>query len=289
ANFAGSVSPAISASSRSRPEAPSTSVATLASLILASSSTLLDAVDRCRPLLDQLRPLPRQVTQLPDRLGRHGAGVEQPVLQQLGDPLTVLDVGLAAGHLLDVLGVDQDDTDAPLQEVEDRLPGDARRYHGHVRDIVLGQPVREGQQVGGHGRQGADLLEDLAGSVAATDADDDVGLVDVDASTAGVEGVQDVLPVDLSRGRQRRSGSLLCVLPAGAGATVSGSWRCPGQTLRRACGTNLTYRPSSEEEGSRVRIGATSPFSWFQGAATRHDDSEALIAWRCSSTASANR
>src|SRR5262249_12603350 len=150
----------------------------------------------------------------------------------------------------DVLGVDQDDPDAALQDVEDRLPVDARGFHGHVGDAVTGQPVRQGQQVPGHGREGTDLLEDLAAAAAAADADDDVGLVDVDAGTAGVEGVHGVLPVDLSPGGQRQADSLLCVLPAQAGATVSGSWRCPGQTLRRALrradGTNLTHRPSSE-------------------------------------------
>src|SRR5262249_39517725 len=97
------------------------------------------------------------------------------------------------------------------------------------------------------------------------DTDHDVALVDVDAGTAGVEGIHGVLPMDLSPGGQRRAASLLCVLPAGPGATVSGSWRCPGQTLRRACGTSRSHRPSSEEEASGVRIGATQPIFMVSG------------------------
>src|SRR5262249_61525729 len=102
-------------------------------------------------------------------------------------------------------------------------------------------------------------------AVTAADRDDDGVLVDVDAGTAGVQGVHGVLPMGLRPGGQRRAASLLCVLPAGAGATVSGSWRCPGQTLRRAGGTKRTHRPSSGAEAPAVRIGATQPIFIVSG------------------------
>jgi hypothetical protein len=63
------------------------------------------------------------------------------VLEQLGDPLAVLDVGLAAGDLLDVRRVDQPDREAVLEDVEDRLPVDPGRLHGHVGDRLGRQPV----------------------------------------------------------------------------------------------------------------------------------------------------
>jgi hypothetical protein len=47
------------------------------------------------------------------------------VLEQLGDPLGVLDVGLAPRDVLDVAGVDQHQLEAAFQEVVDRLPIDA--------------------------------------------------------------------------------------------------------------------------------------------------------------------
>ena len=165
ASFAGSVSPAISASSMSRPETPSTSVATPASLMLASSSTFwmrLAAADRSWINCVRCRVRSRN-----SRIGCGGTKLarSRPCCSSWAIHCAVLDVGLAAGHLLDVLGVDQDDADVALQEVEDRLPVDAGRFHRHVRDAVAGQPVRQGQQVAGHGREGADLLEDLAGAV----------------------------------------------------------------------------------------------------------------------------
>jgi hypothetical protein len=40
-----------------------------------------------------------QLAQLADRLGRHKAWADQPVLDQLGDPGRIGDVGLAAGTL----------------------------------------------------------------------------------------------------------------------------------------------------------------------------------------------
>jgi hypothetical protein len=48
------------------------------------------------------------------------------VLQQFGQPGGVLDVGLAAGDLLDVVGIDQEDLQVAFQQVEDRLPVDPR-------------------------------------------------------------------------------------------------------------------------------------------------------------------
>jgi hypothetical protein len=108
--------------------APKTLVATLASLMSASSSTFLNAIGCRRPLLDQPRPLPRQIAQFADWRGRHETGLQQTVPQQLGDPLAVLHVGLAVGHSLDVLGIDQNDVNPALEDVEDRLSVHAGRY-----------------------------------------------------------------------------------------------------------------------------------------------------------------
>ena len=87
-----------------RPDTPSTSLATLASLMLASSSTFWTRLMHRGTVADQARPLPGQVAQLADRRRRDEAGPQQAVLEQLGDPLGVLDVGLAARDLLDVAG-----------------------------------------------------------------------------------------------------------------------------------------------------------------------------------------
>ena len=57
--------------------------------------------------LDQPFAVAGQVPQLADRRGRHEAAAQQAVLEQLGQPLGVSHVGLAARQDLDVAGVDQ--------------------------------------------------------------------------------------------------------------------------------------------------------------------------------------
>ena len=67
---------------------------------------LVEALDLPSPLLCLGSAVAREVAKLPDRLGRHKARPHQPVLHQLGDPLRVLHVGLASGHVAHVAGVE---------------------------------------------------------------------------------------------------------------------------------------------------------------------------------------
>ena len=69
---------------------------------------LLDAVGRPVFLGHQLRTMPSEVTQLPLRTLRDKAALKQPSLQQLGQPLAVLDVGLATRNLFKMAGIDQE-------------------------------------------------------------------------------------------------------------------------------------------------------------------------------------
>src|SRR4051812_28110391 len=108
-------------------------------------------------VLAALRPLSRQVAQVADRLHGHETGLEQAMLQQLSDPLTVLHVGLTSWHLLNVLRVNKDYVHVAFEEVEDWLPVDARRFHGHERDLIRSQPVEQLQQVRRGGAEGLDL------------------------------------------------------------------------------------------------------------------------------------
>jgi hypothetical protein len=163
--------------------------------MLAASSTFW-TVGRRGPVGDQLGPLPGQVAELAHRRRRHEARREQAVLEQLGDPLGVLDVGLPPRHLLDVPGVDQHQVESTLEQVPDRLPGDAGGLHGEVADPPLGQPVGQLEEVGGHGGEGADLAGDLAAGPDRADAGDDGLLVDIQAGAAGMKHVQGgALPV----------------------------------------------------------------------------------------------
>src|SRR3954451_4588570 len=68
--------------------------------------------------------------------------------------------------------------------------------------------------------------------------------------------------------------SLLCVLSAGAEATVAGAWRGPGQTYVRARGTT-SKNGLHRETSIPTRIagpGVTRPIFMRPGAAERHEN-----------------
>ena len=106
------VVPATSASSIARPDLPSTSDGDAVELDAGVLEHLVQPVGLALTLADLRLAIARQIAQRADRLGRHEAGPQQPGLQQLAQPRGVRDVGLAAGDLLDVAGVDQQQLEA---------------------------------------------------------------------------------------------------------------------------------------------------------------------------------
>jgi hypothetical protein len=65
------------------------------------------------------------------------------MLDELADPLRVLDVGLSPGDVVQVLGVEQPALKAILERLEDGLPVHARRFHPDQRDREARQPSAE--------------------------------------------------------------------------------------------------------------------------------------------------
>ena len=72
------------------------------------------------------------------------------MLEQLGDPLRVLHIRLAAGHRLHVRRVQQPGLEPVLQAVEHRLPIRRGRLHPGQRHPALDQPVGHELQRPGH-------------------------------------------------------------------------------------------------------------------------------------------
>ena len=101
----------------------------------------VNAVDQRGALPHKGGAIPGQFAQFPLADGRHETGAQQAVLQQLGQPLGILDIGLAPWHGFDVLGVHQQHFKVGFQDIEDRLPVFAGALHGDVGDAVTGQPV----------------------------------------------------------------------------------------------------------------------------------------------------
>src|SRR5262245_61844554 len=122
ASLAGSVLPAMSASIMGRPLVPMMSEMTESSLMLDSSSV---RCSRCTWLV-RLLACPQQAALLLRGGVGHEASADQTVRQKIRQPCGIVHVGLAAGHVLDVLGVGQNQLKlAVAQNIPLRPPVDA--------------------------------------------------------------------------------------------------------------------------------------------------------------------
>ena len=84
--------------------------------------------------------LAHQGAQRAHRVARAEGSAQQAVAHQLLQPLAVQDIALAAGHVLDVLRVDQQHREAArVEQLEERDPIDTGGLHGHGVDAALGK------------------------------------------------------------------------------------------------------------------------------------------------------
>src|SRR5262249_29219336 len=79
---------------------------------------LLDAVGVAGALLNEPAAIARQIAELTLLETRDEGTAQQPVAQEVCDPLGVFDVGLSAGHGLEVLGVDDEQLELALEKIE---------------------------------------------------------------------------------------------------------------------------------------------------------------------------
>ena len=108
---------------------------------------LLRAVADAGAIGDDLAPVAALLAQFGELAWRHVAGPRQGVLADAGQPQRVLDVGLAALDLLDVLRVDRVRLNARvLQRAEGRNPVHAGALHDGRGHAVAAQPGGELRQ-----------------------------------------------------------------------------------------------------------------------------------------------
>jgi hypothetical protein len=218
---------------------------------------LLQPLRLAGALLDDGLAVAGEVAQLPDRRGWHEAGADQAVLDQLADPLGVGDVGLAAGHVAQVAGVEQPAVHGGLQPVVHRLPGGAGRLHADHGHLLAGQPVPQRQQAFGGGGERAGVLLALPVLARGPHARRHRLLVDVQARAALDELVHAAPPLWTPCSRARRSlfsRSLSRVLAA---------------TLRGARGSRVRlFHGLTGTKADRRRAGRTPRFSSLQGGPT---------------------
>jgi hypothetical protein len=108
---------------------------------------------------DQHLPLTQIATQHHDLILRPERGGQQAIAVQPLNPLTVQDIGF--GPTADLPGlprIDQEHLEAAtLEQLKERDPVDAGRFHGHGRDAAGSEPVGEGFEVGGTGTEPPDV------------------------------------------------------------------------------------------------------------------------------------
>ncbi len=100
-----------------------------------------DAVLLAGQLADDLLLVTDQVAKLPDVPWRYKARLQQPAQQQLGEPGTVLFIGLVPGNIFYVTGIDQQDLEIFFQNIENGFPVDPRALHCHVGDFLALAPI----------------------------------------------------------------------------------------------------------------------------------------------------
>ena len=76
--------------------------------------------------------MPGQIPQISDRLLRHEASPQKPMLQKLSDPGTICHVGLPAWHVLDMGRIDQKNPERLFKKVVNRFPLDAGAFRRHL-------------------------------------------------------------------------------------------------------------------------------------------------------------
>ena len=104
---------------------------------------LLQPLNMGRALANQLLAGAKQGPQLLGRTIRHEAAADQAVGGQLGEPGRIVHVGLAAGHVLHMRGIGQQQFELAVREdMPDRLPIDAGGFHGRERASLLRKPRR---------------------------------------------------------------------------------------------------------------------------------------------------
>lgn len=151
---------------------------------------LVQAVGLSLTLGDLRLGLARELPKLPDGFGRNEARPEQAVLEELGDPGRVGDVGLATGHVAHVGGVDHDRVHGSFEDVEHGAPEDPRGLHRDVGDAVADEPVEKGEQPLGRGGELLLVLHPASVKSRHPGAGGDLVPVDVEARTAFMDGFQ---------------------------------------------------------------------------------------------------
>lgn len=114
--------------------------------------------------------------------------------QQLGQPLGILHVSLAPGHVLDPLGIADDDGERVLQDRMHWAPVDPGALHPDMGTAGGGQPVAQLQQARGGRGKTTDLATDLLARPSDPQTRHHGRLMDIQTATTLDQGLHSRLP-----------------------------------------------------------------------------------------------
>jgi hypothetical protein len=114
------------------------------------------------------------------------AGTQQPVAQQLGDPLSILDIALSSRHRFHVGGVGDDQLEVALQQIIDRHPVVACGFHGHMGDLLLFEPLKHLHHLGRGGAKALGFAHRILARLAFEHAGHRRALMHVEARTTTI-------------------------------------------------------------------------------------------------------
>jgi len=113
----------------------------------------------CKAFCDEHVPMADEGAEDADIISGAEGALEEAVSVELLDPLAVEDISLAAGDVLDVSGVDEEDLKtAFIEDFKDGDPVDAGGLHGHGVDATGQEPIGQSMQGTGIGLEGPDGL-----------------------------------------------------------------------------------------------------------------------------------
>ena len=112
-------------------------------------------------LLDEWAAIARERPSLPLGRGGDNTAAQEAMAQPCGKPGGLLDIGFAARHRLDGLGIDSQERLLACEPIVAWAPVHAGAFHGPMGAPLLLEPVGPGQQGGGQRPTGPGLLHGL--------------------------------------------------------------------------------------------------------------------------------
>ena len=150
---------------------------------VGDSQAVLCAVFLTGNHVGEFEAVTHQVTELPYFRGRDKTGFYHVTHEQVADPFGILAVSLIPLLRFRIFGMRKGNETGVFQDVEDRDPVLAGRFHADFRAVVFGKSLRQLPESFGKGREASLLILGTTVGIGNADAGIDPCFVDIKATT----------------------------------------------------------------------------------------------------------